>query len=379
MAKRDYYEVLGIDKNASEEDIKKAYRKKALEYHPDRNPDNPDAEAKFKEAAEAYDVLRNPDRRARYDRFGHAGVEGAAGGGAGGYSMSDIFAQFGEMFSGFGGDFGDTARSGHFVSRGSDLRIHMKLTLEEIDAGVSKKIKLNKYVECKSCHGTGAEPGTEFESCKRCGGKGQIVKTVRSILGMVQTGQVCPDCNGTGKIPKKRCKECGGEGVVRMEDTVSINIPAGVEDGMQLQIQGQGNAARKGGVPGDLQVEIVQESHDEFIRQEHNLLYNLHLSVADAILGTSMEVPTLGGKVKVKIPAGTQPGSLYRVKGKGMSILRSRSKGDLLIIADVYIPSSLSSDEKKVVSKLAESSNFMPKEKRGALHTLLSRIQEIFS
>ena len=344
MAKRDYYEVLGVERNASEDEIKKAYRKKALEYHPDRNPNNPEAEAKFKEAAEAYDVLRDPNKRARYDRFGHAGVEGATGGSgaAGGFTMDDIFAQFGNIFGGFGGAHASTQRS---VARGTDLRVRLKLSLEEIDKGVTKKLKVNKYVPCKECNGTGAEPGTEMEECSRCKGSGHIVKTVRSILG-----------EGTGKIPKKKCKTCRGEGVVRAEDTVSVDIPAGIEDSMQLQLNGAGNAARHGGIPGDFYVVVEQEPHEEFVREGANLLYNLHLSVPQAVQGGSVEVPTLGGKVKIKIPAGTQPGSLY-----------------------VFIPTSLNNEEKSIVSKLAESENFKPKEKKGAAHTLLTRIQEIFS
>jgi len=378
MAKRDYYEVLGVERNASEEEIKKAYRKKALEYHPDRNPNNPEAEAKFKEAAEAYDVLRDPDKRARYDRFGHAGVEGATGGSgaAGSFTMDDIFAQFGNIFGGFGG-----ARTSaqHSVARGTDLRVRLKLSLEEIDKGVTKKLKVNKYVPCKECNGTGAEPGTEMEECPRCKGQGHIVKTVRSILGMMQTSAPCPDCEGTGKIPTKKCKACRGEGVVRAEDMVSVDIPAGIEDSMQLQLNGAGNAARHGGIPGDFYVVVEQEPHEEFVREGANLLYNLHLSVPQAVQGGSVEVPTLGGKVKIKIPAGTQPGSLYRVKGKGITSIQTRSRGDLLIIADVFIPTSLNNEEKSIVSKLAESENFKPKEKKGAAHTLLTRIQEIFS
>lgn len=380
MAKRDYYEVLGVDRGASEEDIKKAYRKKALEYHPDRNPNNPEAEAKFKEAAEAYDVLRDPDKRARYDRFGHAGVEGAAGGGRpGGMTMEDILSQFGPLFSGFGDFGGGGGGAQRNVARGSDLRIHLKLSLEEIDKGVTKKVKLAKYVTCKTCGGSGAAPGSEMETCSHCNGTGQIVKTMRSFLGMVQAGQPCPHCEGTGKIVKQKCKECRGEGVIRSEEMISVNIPAGVEDEMQLQMTGEGNAARHGGIPGNLFVVVEQLPHDEFIREGADLLYNLHLSVSQAILGASIEVPTLGDKVKVKIPAGAQPGSLYRAKGKGISSIHTRSRGDLIIIADVYIPESLNNEEKSLVSKLADSKNFVPKEKKGALSTLLMRIQKIFS
>lgn len=378
MAKRDYYEVLGVDKNASEDDIKKAYRKKALEYHPDRNPNNPEAEAKFKEAAEAYDVLRDANKRARYDRLGHAGVEGAAGGAAGGFSMDDIFAQFGNIFGGFGGG-GAYSNAQPHVARGTDLRIRLKLTLEEIDKGVTKKLKVKKYVTCKECNGSGAEPGTELETCSRCKGTGHIVKTVRSILGMMQTSAPCPDCEGSGKIPKKKCKACRGEGVVHAEETVSVDIPAGVQDSMQIQVNGQGNAARHRGIPGDFYVLVEQEQHEEFIREGGNLIYNLRLSIPQAIQGGSIEVPTLDGKVKVKIPAGAQPGSMYRVKGKGITDIQTRSRGDLLIIADIYIPVSLNNEEKLIVSKLAENENFKPKEKKGAVHTLLTRVQEIFS
>ncbi len=379
MAKRDYYEVLGVDRNASEDDIKKAYRKKALEYHPDRNPNNPEAEAKFKEAAEAYDVLRDANKRARYDRFGHAGVEGAAGGGgAGGFTMEDIFAQFGNIFGGFGGG-GSYSNVQQYAARGADLRVRLKLTLEEIDKGVTKKLKVKKYVTCKECKGTGAEAGTELEKCSQCNGTGYTVKTVRSILGMMQTTAPCPHCEGTGKIPKVKCKTCKGEGVVHAEETLSVNIPAGVRDSTELTLEGQGNAARHRGVPGDFHVLVEQEDHEEFLREGSHLIYNLHISAPQAMLGGNIEVPTLDGKVKVKIPAGAQPGSMYRVKGKGIKDIQVRSRGDLLIIADVYIPASLNSEEKTIVSKLAENENFKPKEKKGAAHTLLMRIQEIFS
>lgn len=377
MAKRDYYEVLGIDRNASDDDIKKAYRKKALEYHPDRNPNNPEAETKFKEAAEAYDILRDPNKRARYDRFGHAGVEGAASGGhAGGFSMDEIFAQFGNIFGGFGSPYNSTQRP---VAHGSDLRIHLKMTLEEIDSGVTKKVKLNKYTSCKTCNGSGAEPGTELTTCSECNGSGQILKTMRTMLGVMRTGQVCPKCEGTGKIPKQKCKDCRGEGVVRAEETISVTIPAGVEDDMQLTLSGEGNAARHGGIPGDLYVVIQQEPHDEFVREGANLLYNLHLSIPQAVLGTSVEVPTLGSKVKIKIPAGAQPGSLFRVKGKGISHIQRRTRGDLIIVADIFVPNSISNEEKQLFNQLAESKNLEPKEKKGALKTLLMRLQEIFT
>ena len=378
MAKRDYYEVLGIDKNASDDDIKKAYRNKALEYHPDRNPNNPEAEAKFKEAAEAYDVLRDANKRARYDRYGHAGLDGAAGGSAGGFSMDDIFAQFGDIFGGFGGGRA-YSNAQQYMSRGTDIRVRLKLTLEEIDKGVTKKLKVKKYVVCNACHGSGAEPGTEQDTCPHCKGSGHIVKNVRSMLGMMQTSSVCSECEGTGKIPKVKCKTCRGEGVVHAEEMVSVDVPAGIRDSMQFTLEGQGNAARHRGLPGDFHVLVEQEPHEEFVRERNNLIYNLHLSVPMALQGGSVEVPTLEGKVRVKIPSGAQPGSMYRVRGKGIKDIQMRSKGDLLIIADIYIPTSLNNDEKLIVSKLAESENFKPKEKRGAIQTLLNRVREILS
>lgn len=370
--KRDYYEVLGVAKNATAEEIKKAYRKKAIQYHPDKNPGDKEAEEKFKEAAEAYEVLSDKDKRARYDQYGFAGVGGASGfGGAGGMSMEDIFSRFGDLFEGMGFDFGGNgfhfsssgAGARQRVRRGSDLRVKVRLTLEEISTGVDKKIKVKKLVECEHCHGTGSEDGNTT-TCPTCKGSGRILKTQRGLLGLVQMQEVCPTCGGDGKIINNKCKECQGEGVKRGEEVITIHIPAGVADGMQLTVQGKGNAAIRGGVPGDLLVLIEEEQHKELIRDDQDLIYNLLLSVPTAVLGGQVEIPTLQGKVRVPIPAGTQPGKVLRLRGKGLPMIdqwgRQYGQGDLLVNIGVYIPEKLSKDEKKLFEGLQESNNMKP-------------------
>ena len=377
MSKRDYYEVLGVEKSASEAEIKKAYRKMAIQYHPDKNPGDKEAEEKFKEAAEAYSVLSDKDKRARYDQFGHAGMGGAAGGGAGGFgqgmSMDDIFSMFGDIFgggggfggfSGFGGFGGGGGRPQQRKFRGSDLRVKVKMSLKDISTGVEKKFKLKKYVTCEHCHGSGAEGDSGTETCPNCHGTGSVMRTQQSIFGMMQTQTVCPNCNGEGKIIKNKCKHCSGEGITYGEEVVEVKIPAGVAEGMQLTVNGKGNAGKHNGVPGDLLVVIEEEAHPDLIRDENDLIYNLLLSVPTATLGGTVEIPTIDSKVKVKIEPGTQPGKVLRLRGKGLPNVNSygysSGTGDLLVNISVYIPEHLSKDEKQAMEKMQDSDNFMP-------------------
>lgn len=370
--KRDYYEVLEVTKTATVEEIKKAYRKKAIQYHPDKNPGDKEAEEKFKEAAEAYDVLSNPDKRARYDQFGHAGMGGAAGNGGpfggfgGGMSMDDIFSMFGDIFgghsggfSGFGGGFGGGSTQQRRF-RGSDLRVKVKLTLKEISTGVEKKFKLKKYVACSHCHGTGAEGDSGSETCPTCKGSGSVIRNQQTILGTMQTRTTCSTCNGEGKIIKNKCKACGGEGIEYGEEVVTVQIPAGVAEGMQLSMSGKGNAGKHNGVPGDLLILIEEEAHPDLVRDENDLIYNLLLSFPTAALGGNAEIPTVDGKVKVKIEPGTQPGKVLRLRGKGLPSVNGYGTGDLLVNVSVYVPESLSKEEKNTLERLEESKNFKP-------------------
>ena len=353
--KRDYYEVLGVSKNADAAEIKKAYRKLALQYHPDRNPGDQAAEEKFKEAAEAYDVLSNEEKRRRYDQFGHAGMGAGAGGfGGGGMSMDDIFSHFGDIFGSFGGfgGFGGGGRTARRVNRGTNLRVKVKLTLEEVATGVEKKIKVKKYVVDPHCNGTGAKDGKSFSTCSTCHGSGQVTRVQNTILGAMQTTSTCPTCGGEGKIINEKCPHCNGEGVELAEEVITLNIPAGVADGMQLAMSGKGNAACRGGEPGDLIVLIEEIEHPELIRDGNDLLYNIFISFPDAVLGDSVEIPTLEGKVKVKIDPGTQPGKVLRLKGKGIPDVNGYGRGDLLVKVNVWIPKNLSKEDKKIMEDL---------------------------
>jgi len=365
MEKRDYYEVLGVAKTASPEEIKKAYRKKAIQYHPDKNPGDTEAEEKFKEAAEAYEVLSDPQKRQRYDQFGHAGMGGAGGFSGGGMNMEDIFSHFGDIFGGHFGGFGGfggfgSSQRGPRVRRGSDLRVKVKLNLSEIANGVEKKIKVKKLIPCPECQGTGAEKNSGTETCTQCHGTGRITRIQRTILGDMQTQSECPTCGGDGKIIKHKCSHCSGEGIIRGEEVISIKIPAGVSEGIQLQMSGKGNAARRGGVNGDLLILIEEEPHPELIRDENDLIYNLLLSVPTAAMGGQVEVPTIDGKVKVTISPGTQPGKVLRLRGKGLPGFNTYGTGDLLINIGVYIPEKLNKEEKKLMEELAKSDNMEP-------------------
>lgn len=374
--KRDYYEVLGVSKDATADQIKKAYRKKAIEFHPDKNPGDKVAEEKFKEAAEAYDVLGNQEKRSRYDQFGHAGVSGAAGNGGpfgGGYSgqgmsMDDIFSMFGDIFGGHGGGFGGFGGFGGGGGgaqqqrryRGSDLRVKVKLNLKEISTGVEKKFKLKKYVSCTHCHGTGAEGSGGAETCPTCKGSGTVIRNQQTILGTMQTRANCPTCNGEGKIIKNKCRACGGEGIVYGEEVLTVNIPAGVAEGMQLSMGGKGNAGKHNGVPGDLLIIVEEEPHSELVRDENDLIYNLLLSFPTAALGGAVEIPTIDGKVKVKIDAGTQPGKVLRLRGKGLPNVNGYGTGDLLVNVSIYVPENINKEERSILEKMELSDSFKP-------------------
>ena len=369
--KRDYYEILEVTKTATVEEIKKAYRKKAIQYHPDKNPGDKEAEEKFKEAAEAYDVLSNPEKRSRYDQFGHAGVSGAAGNGGpfGGFggegmSMDDIFSMFGDIFGGHSGGFGGFGSGfgggGARQYQGSDLRVKVKLTLQEAATGVTKKFKIRKDVTCDSCHGTGCEGGAKPETCPTCHGSGVTMKTVRSMFGMMQTQQACPQCHGEGTIIKNKCKACGGEGIVKGEEVVEINIPAGVDNDMVVTAPGKGNKGKHNGTNGDLQVLVTVEKNENFERVGKDLYYNLVLDFATATLGGEVEIPTLDGKTTIKIEPGTQPGKQIRLRGKGMPAIQGYGygKGDIIVNVTVFIPKTLSKEEKELVLKFKECDNF---------------------
>ena len=381
MEKRDYYEVLGVSKSADATEIKKAYRKLALKYHPDKNPGDKEAEEKFKEAAEAYDVLSNEEKRHRYDQFGHAGVGGAGQGGfGGGMSMDDIFSQFGDIFGSFGGFSGfggfGGGRGSRRVNRGTNLRVKVKMSLQEIATGIEKKIKVKKYVACQHCNGTGARDGKSYSTCSTCKGSGQVTRVQNTILGAMQTTSTCPTCEGEGKIINEKCTFCNGEGVLMSEEVISINIPAGVAEGMQLSLSGKGNAARRGGVNGDLIVLIEEEEHPELVRDGNDLLYNVFIGYPEAVLGETVEIPTIEGKVKVKIEAGTQPGRILRLRGKGLPDVNGYGKGDLLAKVNVCIPKNLSKDEKKLVEKMRETEGFKPGS--GDKKSIFSKMKDFF-
>lgn len=387
MAKKDYYEVLGVDRNATAEEIKKAYRKMAIKYHPDKNPGNKEAEEKFKEAADAYSVLGNEEKRKRYDQFGDAGVGSAAssgGFGGSGMDIDDIFSQFGDIFGGhfggFGGfgGFGSSQQQGEQrINRGSDLRVKVRLTLKEIASGTEKKIKVKKYVACQHCKGTGAEGSDGYSTCPTCGGRGQVTRVANTILGRMQTTSICPTCGGTGKIITKKCRYCNGEGVVMGEEVISINIPAGVAAGMQLSLSGKGNAARRGGINGDLLVVIEEELDPELMRDGNDLVYNLLLTFPFAVMGGSVEIPLVDGKkARIKIPAGTQAGTVLRLRNKGLPTVNHYGTGDMLVNISVYVPENLSKDKIEKLKEWENSSEFKPSS--SVKNKIFSRFRHMF-
>jgi molecular chaperone DnaJ len=383
MNKRDYYEILGVPKTASAEEIKKAYRKVAMQYHPDRNPGDKAAEEKFKEAAEAYEILSDADRKAQYDRYGHAGVtSNGRGGHGGGMNMDDIFSQFGDIFGDdlFGNFFGGQRPRGQRARgvRGSNLRIKLRLTYEEIAKGVTKNIRVKKYVACQTCHGSGAKDKGSVQPCGTCGGSGQVRRVTNTFLGQMQTVTTCPTCNGEGTIVTSKCTTCKGEGRVYSEETVSIDIPAGLQEGMQLNINGKGNAGERGGPPGDLIILIEEESHKDLQREGLNVIYDLHISFPDAVFGTHVEVPTIDGRAKIKIPAGTQSGKIFRLKGKGFPGVNSYEKGDQLVHVNVWTPQHLNAEEKTMLEKLNYSPNFKPHPDKNE-KSFFDKMREMFS
>ena len=389
--KRDDYEVLGVQKNATADEIKKAYRKLAIKYHPDKNPGDKAAEEKFKEAAEAYEVLSNNEKRQRYDQFGHSmGPQGFGGGqggfySSGGMSMEDIFANFGDIFGGhfnFGGGFGgatggrQSRRRQAPQRRGSDLRITVKLTLDEIAKGVDKTLKIPAYVKCEHCNGTGAKDGTAFNTCPTCHGAGTVSQVVQGFFGPQEAVGVCPQCEGSGKVISEQCSYCHGEGVQRKEEVVSFHIPAGVQDGMTLTVKGKGNAPRHGGINGDLLVVIQEMKHPELIRDGNDVIYNLMLDVTTAALGGAVEVPTITGRARLNIPAGTQPGKVLRLRGKGVPSTDGRGTGDELINVMVYIPENLNDKERAAFESLRDEPNVKPSE--STKNRLFSKLKHIF-
>lgn len=385
MSKRDYYEVLGVSKSASADEIKKAYRKLALQYHPDRNPGDAAAEEKFKEAAEAYDVLSNEDKKARYDRFGHAGMSGAAGGGGGfgggGMNMDDIFSHFGDIFGGggFGDMFGGGGGGRAQTNRGSNLRVKLKLTYAEMAHGVNKKIKVKKYVGCTTCNNTGAKDSNSVQKCTTCGGSGQVRRVTNTFMGQMQTVSPCPTCNGQGSTITHKCTSCKGEGRVYGEETISIDVPAGVQDGMQLSMSGRGNMGERGGPAGDLIILIEEERHAELSRDGNDVQYVLSLSFPDAVFGAQIEVPTIDGKAKIKIPPGTQSGKIFRLKGKGFPDINGYGRGDQLVLVKIWTPQHLTDAERAAIESLKDSPNIQPGEDARKEKSFFEKIKDVFS
>lgn len=380
MAKRDYYEVLGVSKSADASEIKKAYRKLAIKYHPDKNPDDKEAEVKFKEAAEAYEVLSNPEKKQRYDRFGHAGMGGAAGGGGGfgggGMNMDDIFDQFGDIFGGafgggggFGGFGGGGRRGGRRVVKGSNLRVRVKLTLEEIAQGVTKKLRIKRLVPAD---------GVSYKTCPTCKGAGQTTRVTNTILGQMQTASTCPSCGGLGKKVDNRPSGSDENGMVRKEEVVEVKIPAGVVDGMQLKVAGKGNAAPGDGINGDLLVAVEEEQHKELQREGQNLHYELYIPLPDAVLGTKVDIPTVSGKARIKLDPGTQSGKILRLRNKGIPSVESYGTGDLLVHVNVWTPKNLSDKHRKQFEAMQGHDDFEPKPSRSD-KSFFEKVKEMFS
>lgn len=380
MSKRDYYDVLGVSRTAEVSEIKSAYRKLAIKYHPDKNPGDHAAEEKFKEAAEAYEVLSNPEKRRRYDQFGHAG-NGGSGFGGGGMNMEDIFSQFGDIFGG-GNPFesffsGGRSGGGRRAQRGTNLRVKIKLTLEEIAHGTEKKIKVNKQVSCRVCNGTGAKDSNAYHTCSTCGGTGSVRRVTNTILGQMQTTSTCPTCNGEGIQITAKCTNCSGTGLTRDDEHITINIPAGVSEGMQLSMSGKGNAAPRGGISGDLIILVEEVPHETLKRDGINVIYDLYINFADAALGTSVEIPTIDGRAKIKIEPGTQGGKILRLKGKGLPEVNSYHRGDQLVYVNVWTPKAVSKEERELLERLKNSSNFKPQPGKNE-KSFFERIKEYF-
>ena len=367
--KEDYYKILGIDKGASESEIKKAYRKSAIKYHPDKNPGDKDAEAKFKQAAEAYEVLGNSDKRAKYDQFGHAAFEGAGGFGSGGMNMDDIFSQFGDIFgSAFGGGFGGFG-GGQRRSKGTNLRIKVSLTISEIANGVNKKIKVKRKVQA---------PGTEFSTCSQCGGSGQVTQITNTILGRMQSTTTCNVCSGTGKIVSRKAPGSDSNGQILSEETVEVKIPAGVEDGMQLRVSGKGNEALSDGIPGDLLV-LINELPDENLKREgNNLHYDLYISISEAVLGISKEINTVSGKVRIKLDAGIQSGKILRLRGKGLKSINGYGNGDLLVHVNVWTPKTLNKEQREFFQQMKNNEHFTPNPDKND-KSFFEKVKDMFS
>jgi len=380
MSKKDFYEILGVSKGATTEELKKAYRQKALKYHPDKNQGDATAEAKFKEAAEAYEVLSNPEKRSRYDQFGHAGMGNNFGGSyGGGMSMDDIFSQFGDIFGNFAGFGGGYSRGGgRRVNKGTNLRLKVKLTLNEISSGCEKKVKVGKYVSCSACNGTGARYSGAFHTCSTCNGMGSITQITNTFLGRMQTSNTCPACGGEGKIITEKCTACFGNGIVKQDEVIVINIPAGVAEGMQLSLHGKGNAAARGGIAGDLIVVIEEIPHEKIIRDGNNLLYDHYITFSQAALGDTIEIPTLEGKARIKIDPGTQGGRVLRLKGKGLPSVNEYGRGDLLVNINVWTPQTISKEERIILEKLGMAENFQPQPRKGE-KSFFERMKEVFS
>lgn len=385
-SKRDFYEILGVSKNASADEIKKSYRKVAMQFHPDRNPGDKAAEEKFKEAAEAYEILSDPDKRSQYDRFGHSAFgPGRGGASSHGMNMEDIFSQFGDIFgddmfdSFFGGSSSRSGRGGRTRGvRGNNLRVKIKVNFEEIAKGATKTIKVKKYISCNTCGGSGAKDKNSAQTCNTCGGSGQVRKVQSTFLGQMQTVTTCPTCHGEGTIVVNKCNVCKGEGRVYGEETVTLDIPAGVQEGMQLSMSGKGNVGERGGGSGDLIILIEEETHPHLQREGLNVAYDLFISFPDAVFGIQAEVPTIDGRAKIKIPPGTQSGKIFRLKGKGFPSINSHEKGDQLIQVNVWTPQEVSSDERQTLQKMQDSQNFQPKPDKSE-KSFWEKIKETFN